>query len=93
MRLCTNQVNPNTQLDAMYAAQRAAAKREAEKTRKKLTEFASALAGEAEGEGFVVQLGERESAEEETRRQNLPQGRKGRESEDSEEEGSISDWA
>jgi hypothetical protein len=36
MRVHPNQINPNAQLDAMYAAQKAAAKREAEATRKKL---------------------------------------------------------
>jgi hypothetical protein len=55
MRVHPNQVNPNAQLDSMYAAQKAAAKREAVRTRKKLNEFASALAGEADLDGaFTV---------------------------------------
>jgi hypothetical protein len=63
MRVHSNQVNPNAQLDAMYAAQKAAAKREAERTRKKLLEFGSKVAGEADGEACVVELREREDAE------------------------------
>ncbi|MGA8212222.1 MAG: hypothetical protein WB799_01415 [Candidatus Sulfotelmatobacter sp.] len=58
MHVHANQINPNTQLDALYAAEKAAAKRAAESTRKKLLEFASELAGEAESEeGCVVKLG------------------------------------
>ena len=36
MHVHQNQINPNAQLDAMYTAQKAAAKREAERTRKAL---------------------------------------------------------
>ena len=50
MHVHPNQINPNVQTDALYAAERAAAKRAAEGTRKKLLEFASELAGEAESE-------------------------------------------
>jgi hypothetical protein len=35
-----NQMNPNVQLDVLYAAEKAAAKQEAARTRKKLSEFA-----------------------------------------------------
>ena len=65
MHVHPNQINPNVQTDALYAAERAAAKRAAEGTRRKLLEFASELAGEAESEeGCVVKLGAREEAEE-----------------------------
>jgi len=49
MHVHANQINPNAQLDALYAAERARAKKETEGIRKKLSEFASALAGEAGG--------------------------------------------
>jgi hypothetical protein len=71
MHVHANQINPSTQLDALYAAERAAAKREAEGTRRKLMEFASELAGEAEcGEACVVRLG----GDEERRRKAKEQG-------------------
>jgi hypothetical protein len=95
MHVHMNQVNPNAQLDAMYAVQRADAKREAERIRKKLLESASAVAGEAEGEACVVRLGERESSQEkEANRQSLPQAHKGNEDDDTDDgEISVSDWA
>jgi hypothetical protein len=94
MRIHQNQVNPNAQLDAMYAAQKAAAKREAERARKKLVEFASELAGEADAEACVVKLGAREEAEAGTK-QNIQQwSRKRKKARDPEDaESSISDWA
>src|SRR5271169_454065 len=71
MHVHANQVNPNTQTDALYAAERAAAKRAAEGTRRKLLEFASELAGVAESEeGCVVKLGAREEAEEQAKQRN-----------------------
>ena len=39
----SSQINPNAQLDALYAAEKAAAQREAARTQKKLSEFASKL--------------------------------------------------
>jgi|SRR5580658_730410 hypothetical protein len=73
MHVHANQVNPNAQTDALYAAERAAAKRAAEGTRRKLLEFASELAGEAESEeGCVVKLGAREQAEEQAKPRNEP---------------------
>jgi hypothetical protein len=96
MHVHANQINPNTQLDALYAAEKAAAKRAAESTRKKLLEFASELAGEADSEeGCVVKLGAREESEEHTEEQN-PQDkrRKPKERADAEDaDKSISDWA
>jgi hypothetical protein len=50
MHVHASPINPKTQLDALYAAEKAAAKRAAESTRKKLLEFASELAGEADSE-------------------------------------------
>lgn len=88
MRVHPNQINPNVQLDAMYAAQKAAAKREAARTRRKLTEFASALAGEADIDGaFTITLGERE--EESGDQQTSQQRREAEPDADS----TISDWA
>jgi hypothetical protein len=56
MRIHANQPNPNAQLDALYAQNKAATKQRAERTRKKLLESASELAGEASEEDFVVKL-------------------------------------
>ncbi len=73
MHVHANQINPNTQLDALYAAERAAAKRAAESTRKKLLEFASELAGEADSEeACVVKLGAREESEGHAEERNPP---------------------
>jgi len=54
MRIHSNQPNPNAQLDALSAENKAAAKKRAERTRKKLLESASELAGAASEEDFVV---------------------------------------
>jgi hypothetical protein len=96
MHVHSNPINPNTQLDALNAAEKAAAKRAAESTRKKLLEFASELAGEADSEeGCVVKLGAREESEEHAAEQNQQGGAKKPEAGAEEEEGdkSISDWA
>lgn len=103
MHVHANQINPNAQTDALYAAERAAAKRAAEGTRRKLLEFASELAGEAESEeACVVKLGAREEAEERSKPRNeqkRDQGnpgsrRKSRQPVDSEDaDNAISDWA
>jgi hypothetical protein len=95
MHVHANQINPNAQLDALYSAQRTAAKREAAGVRKKLSEFASEMAGEAETEGCVVKLEGSEDPQERTNRQNLPDSRrKQKERPDAEEEAkAISDWA
>lgn len=69
MHVHANQINPNAQLDALYAAEKAAAEREAARTRKKLLEFASVLAGEL-GEPCVVRLGSREESQEQGKQQN-----------------------
>ncbi|HZW95017.1 MAG TPA: hypothetical protein VFF64_18865 [Candidatus Eremiobacteraceae bacterium] len=54
MHVHASQINPYAQLDSMYAAQKAAGRRAAAQTRRKLLEFASALAGEADLEGARV---------------------------------------
>ncbi len=70
MHIRPSQVNPNIQLDAMYAAEKAAAKQEAERTRKKLMEFASKLTGESEsGEASIVEIEAREESREESSQQ------------------------
>lgn len=98
MRVHANQVNPYAQLDAMYAAQKAEAKRQAARTRRKLTESASRLAGESDCEEvYVARVEERQETEEQGKRQN-PQkqdGRKGQKepTESGEADGSVSEWA
>ncbi|MGA2414890.1 MAG: hypothetical protein ABSF59_10595 [Candidatus Sulfotelmatobacter sp.] len=56
MRIHANPPNPNAQLDALCAENKAAAKKRAERTRKKLLEASSEVAGEASEEDFVVEL-------------------------------------
>ncbi len=96
MHVHTNAISPNAQLDALSSAQRAEGKREAARVRKKLSEIASGLAGEAEsGEACVVSLQGRQEAHEEPNRQDQ-QGSGKKEKERPEVEGednSISDWA
>jgi hypothetical protein len=96
MHVHANQANPNIQLNNLYAAEKAAAKRETERTRKKLIEFASVLAGEA-GEACVVKLGAHDESQEQPTqdRQNENQGGKKQSEQLNPEggDGSISDWA
>jgi hypothetical protein len=88
-----NQVNPNIQLDAMYAAEKAAAKQEAERTRRKLMKAASKLAGESEsGEASIVEIGAREESREESGQREHPQKAKD-EADSHDAERSLSDWA
>jgi len=97
MHVHSNQPNPNAQLDAIYSAQKAAAKQEAERTRKKLTDLASRLVGEAASEACVVELQEREQSGEPPKRQNQPNSAaKKKENERTDAEAgnsSVSDWA
>jgi len=90
-----NQINANAQLDALYAADKAAAKREAERTRRKLLEFASELAGEADsGEDCIVQLGAHEEGQKQQKQNQASRNNKQKSQVDSEDAGnSISDWA
>jgi hypothetical protein len=74
MRVHAPQVNPYAQLDALQAAQKAAAKREAAKTRRKLMEGASMLSAEsANDEDRVAGVGAREGPREESQAQGSPQ--------------------
>jgi hypothetical protein len=96
MHVHQNQISPNAQLDAMYAAQKAAAQREAERTRKKLLELASTISGEADEDACVVELGAREDSHSGARQQEqrAPRNLKKQEQSDSAPaESSISDWA
>ncbi|MFY9743730.1 MAG: hypothetical protein WA252_19615 [Candidatus Sulfotelmatobacter sp.] len=96
MHVHQNQMDPTAQLDAAYAAQKAAANREAERTRKKLTELASELEGASDAEAWVVSLGPREESDGGTKRQTYPRERKPAKRQAPAAEGaenSISDWA
>jgi hypothetical protein len=91
MRVHANQINANAQLDALYAAEKAAAKREAERTRKKLSEFASKLSAEL---GFAVTLAPDEHSQGQAR-QRSPNNRRTQVERPNalNANGSISDWA
>jgi hypothetical protein len=95
MRVHGNQINPYAQLDALRAAEKAAAKKEAARTRKKLSEFASKLAGEAEG--YVVEVGAREESQEQAKGQDQQGeggGKRGEKQAGTEKTvTSVSDWA
>jgi hypothetical protein len=96
MHVHGNQLNPNAALDAAYAAQKAAANREAAETRKKLTEFASKLSGESDA--FVARSGDEDEPSKEPMRRNSQKDKreKGRRQQSANvaAEGShISDWA
>lgn len=97
MHIHLNQINANAQLDALYAADKAAAKREVERTRKKLLGFTSELAGETDsGEDCIVQLGPREEGHKQQNQQNQARHRNPKDKEQMDSEGaenSISDWA
>jgi hypothetical protein len=98
MHVHVNQMNPYAQLDAADAAQKAASKRAAEKTRKKLFEFASALAGEADSEEVcIVKLEEREyplgDMIQENQRGPRSRGKRDEQKDAEAAESSISDWA
>jgi hypothetical protein len=93
-----NQVNTNAQFDALCAAARAEANREAARTRKKLSEFASRLAATLDsGEGSVRRLGPHEESEEQARhqsQQNQDSRRKQKERANTETaHNTVSDWA
>jgi phage terminase large subunit GpA-like protein len=93
MHIHPNQINPNMQLDSLCAAEKAAAKREVERTRKKLLESASKLAGQAESEeDCVVKLGAhdqepKEQGQKQFKRKSTEQMSPGNTDQ------SISDWA
>lgn len=96
MHVHANQTNPNIQLNTLYAAEKAEAKRETERTRKKLMEFASVLSGEA-GEACVVKLGAHDGSEEQAkqdqRNENRSQKKQNESANGEGRDSSISDWA
>ena len=100
MHIHASQINPNAQLDALYAAEKAAAKKETERTRKKLLESASALAGEA-GEACVVRVGTIQESREHAKppnqqaegRRKRDSGNKAKQADSQPAPQSISDWA
>jgi hypothetical protein len=74
MHVHGSQLNLNAAVDAAYAAQKAAAARAASETRKKLMEFAAALAGE--GDSFVARTGDEDESSRQPSQQNQPKNRK-----------------
>jgi hypothetical protein len=61
MHIHATQINPYAALDALRSAQRADAKREAERVRQELLESASELAGESDlSDACIIQIEERE---------------------------------
>jgi hypothetical protein len=92
MHVHGNQINPNAQLDALRAAEKTAGKREAERTRKKLSAFASKLSAEM---GFVVTLGPDEHSQSQPQQQNQPNNRRSQAGRPTSRNAnnSISDWA
>jgi hypothetical protein len=84
----------------LYAAEKAAAKKETERTRKKLSDFASALAGEA-GEACVLGVGKDDDSREHAKppsqqteyRTKRDIGNKAKEADAEQVNQSISDWA
>jgi len=65
MHVHRNQFDPNLQLSYLGATAKAEAKKAAERTRKKLLEAASSLAGESgDEEGYVVHFGGRGGSQE-----------------------------
>jgi hypothetical protein len=98
MHVHPSPINPNAQLDALYAAEKTAAKREAERTRKKLLESASALAGHASGEACVVKLRARGESQKQASQQQAQGKKKQKEQSNAGDAAdvrfnSISDWA
>jgi hypothetical protein len=93
MHIHPNQINPNMQLDSLCAAGKAAAKRDVERTRKRLLECASELAGEADsGEDCIVELGAHEESQQRQSQQNQAT-RKNPKRQRLVVDTSISDWA
>jgi hypothetical protein len=94
MHVHANQINPNAQLDAIYAAEKAAAAREAARTRRKLVEFASELAGESgTGDGCVVRVGARDEPQQQKKQQDQGSGKTQERASSEDPPNTISDWA
>ena len=91
MHIHPNLINPNTQLDSLYATQRAAARREAANTRKKLLEFSEATGESDSEEACVVTLEAREESQEQPRQKRNASCKKNDERKDADD--AISDWA
>jgi hypothetical protein len=71
MHVHSNQINSNIQFDTVCATARAEASREAARTRKKLSAFASKLASAMDsGEDIFRKVGSREEPQEQAKRQN-----------------------
>lgn len=71
MHIHANQLNLNAPIDAFRASEKAAAKQEAERFRKRLMESASKLAGGSDSEdACIVGLDEHEESERQPKRQN-----------------------
>jgi hypothetical protein len=89
------QFDPNAELNALYAAARAEAKKEAERTRKKLRTFAMALASEYSDEGAcVVSLAGDDSPQHQPNRQSQDDGKQQSDAAKSESAGTSSSyWA
>jgi hypothetical protein len=98
MHIHGNQLNPNIQLNALDAAERAAAQREAAETRRKLRAFAAKVAGESGyGEDCVVKLGTRQEPQYQTKQQNREAQNRGKDlkagAAAGNEDKSVSEWA
>jgi hypothetical protein len=95
MHVHDNRFDPNSQMAALYAATRAEAKKEAERTRKKLRSFASVLAGEYnDGADPVVKLSGDDMPQGQANRQNQDGRKKQNEQAKSERVGNpVSYWA
>jgi hypothetical protein len=94
MHIHPNQINPNIQQDALYAAEGAASKAQAERTRRKLKKFAAELSGEADSEGCFVNLTAEDDGQKQQGRQKQTRRNKSKDRSDSKDgEGFVSDWA
>jgi len=93
MHIHANQFNPQAQLDALQSAQKAAANAEVERTRKKLMESASKLAGEAAFDAFVVEVESREDSQMSGGQRQRPSRKQEEMRDQGEGEHSVSDWA
>jgi hypothetical protein len=93
MRVRTNQIDTNSQLYALYAAQKTEAKRRANRTRKKLLSAASALASDTDG--FVVRLSRDDAGEGQANRQSRENrgGKSGGDANSGSAEDHFSGWA
>jgi hypothetical protein len=69
MHVHGNQFDPGIQMNYLASVAKAEAAREAERTRKKLLNAASSLAGDIDEADFVVSLGGEEDSGEQSRKQ------------------------